>query len=501
MLTIYASETHHPWLRDIIAREERLDELIRIVDYLEERPVPSADSLVVRDDGIYPPADWYDVLPPYLLPEKLDRRPEYLLALLFHRLNNYERVFYYLADFDPSLNAELDIVNRLQHGLSIYPEDLVSHYSEFEEYRLMHNHAIVRHYGVEEADTEQTMYYYLQAIESAPTGEWRAYSARHFGALLTDLNEPDDAARLLRVGLASAETEEGRTALRHALSQARLNGLKEPYDAGELGDLMRDLNTVLQAYERQDRPMETALVLLDAATVAHHDERWSEGLGYLNRAIGLLEGLDAPALVADANLRKGMLLFAWARAGNPQFYRPAAEALARAARTFTKQESPLVYADIQHRLGLVYAEVPDEAKKKGMWAAVSSSAFQEALGILTREDHPYEYATVCNHYGNALMKYPAARLTDNTEKAQYYYQQALDVRDAERFPHERSRTLLNYLEAQWHLGMPEDRFDADRYRDMRARAEEVIAISPDPKLADEARNHLDRLGVLKTAYA
>ncbi len=501
MLTVYAATTYHAWIHEAIAREDRLHELVRVVDYLEERPRPCAHSLVVRDQAIYPLPDWYDLLPPYLLPEKLDLRPEYLLALLFARLNNYERVYYYLAGTDPSLNHELDILNRLQHGLTIPPEDLVSQYNEYDEYRLMHNHGVIRHYGMEDADVEQTKYYYLQAMESAPTGELRAYSMRQFGLLLVDLGEAEDAVRLLQVGLASAESKEGKTALRHALCQARLPLLTVPYDEAMLTSLKEDLWRVLQVYEEQQRPMESALVLLDAGTIATYAESWSESLGYLSQAIKLLDTLDAPALLADAHLRKGILLYTWAQHDNPQFYRPAAEALQRALRTFTREDAPLVYADIQHRLGLVYAEVPDEIKKKGMWAAVSSSAFQEALAIYTPEEHPYAFATVCNHYANALTKYPAAKLTDNTEKALFYYQKALDVRTAEAMPLERSLTLLNYLEAQWNLGMPEDRFDPHRFADMRARAGEVIAISPDPKLVAEAQGQLQRLDLLKSAYA
>lgn len=503
MLTIYAPAKYHAWIDETIGREDRLDELVRVVDYLDERPVANAHNLVLRDEAIHPLLDWYDVQPPYVLPESLELKQEYLLALLFARLNNYERVFHYLAESDPSLNQELDVINRLSHGLTIEPEDLGGggmHY--YDEYRLMHNQAVVRHYGGGAAGREdKTKYYYLQALESAPSGEHRAFSARQFGLLLTDLGELEDAERVLRVGLASAESKEGKTALRHALCQARLPLLTVPYDPDLLKSLKEDLWAVLQHYEHQDRPLETALVLLDAGTIAHYDESWSEGLGYLSRAVSLLEEAEAPALLADAYLRKGSLLYNWAQDGNPQFYRKAAEALQRAARTFTRESAPLVYADIQQRLGLIYAEVPDEAAKKGMWAAVSSSAFQEALTVFTKETHPQQYATVCNHYGNALVKYPEAKLTDNVEKALYYYQEALDLRPAQTQPLERSLTLLNYLEGQWHLGMEQDQLDASRYADMEAKAEEVIAISPDHRLVEEARNHLQKLGLLRAAYA
>lgn len=502
MLTIYSSTKYHEFLHQCIDREARLSELVRIVDYLEERPAPSALNLVVKEDSIYPLLDWYDILPPYLLAEKIELKPAYLLALVFARLNNYERVYHYLADIDPALNHELDVYNRLQHGLTIEPGDLPSSLDYYGEYRLMHNHAIVRHYGVEEADHEQTKYYYLQALETAPSGDHRAYSARHFGTLLQDLGELHDAERVLKVGAASAESKEAKIALRHALAHLRMQLISPPYDTELMAGIKEDLWAALQAYEARNQPAETAMVLLDAATICHYEESWSEGLGYLSRAIDLLEEQeDIKALLGDAYLRKGSLLYGWAQSGNPQFYRKAAQAYQEASRTFTKESAPTIYADIQQNLGLIYAEVPDEAKKKGMWAAISSTAFQEALGIFTKEQYPDQYAKTCNHYGNALIKYPAAKLTDNVEKALFYYQEALDQRPAESMPLERSLTLLNYLAGQWHLGMPEDVFEVHRFADMEQKAQEIIRISPDPALVEEAQDHLKKLSQLKAAYA
>ena len=81
------------------------------------------------------------------------------------------------------------------------------------------------------------------------------------------------------------------------------------------------------------------------------------------------------------------------------------------------------------------------------------------------------------------------------------YQEALQVRNAAEYPVERSLTLLNYLHAQWHLNMEEDRFDEQRFRDMVQKAEEVLSLTDDPALQREARNHLEKLANLKAAYA
>ncbi|MEL6391618.1 MAG: hypothetical protein AAFR97_02625 [Bacteroidota bacterium] len=500
MLTIYSATKYHDWLREVIAKEDRLHELVRIVDYLDERPIPQAYSLVIKEDAIFPLIDWRNQLPPYLLGEKLELREANLLGLIFARLDNYERVYHYLADVDPALNHELDIYNRLSHGLHIDLSDLPSSLDFYDEYRLMHNQAMVRHYGIAEADLEQTKYYYLQALETAPTGDHRAFSAKHFGQLLTDLNEIEDAIRVFQIGLASAESESAKTAMGYALAHARLKA-NETLTETELTVVKDHLWAALKSFERQDRPLETALVLLDAAAVCHREASWSEGLGYVTRAISIFENLAEETLIADAFMRKGSLLFAWAQDGNPQFYRKAAEALQKAVRTFTRNEQPEVYADLQQQLGLIYAEIPDDAKKKGMWAAISSTAFQEALAVCDKDANPQLYASICNHYGNALLKYPQAKLTDNAEKALYYYNEALNLRPASSMPAARSLTLLNYLEAQWQLGTDENQLDESRYQDMLKTAREIIDISPDQKLVEQAHEHLHKLEILKTAYA
>ena len=501
MLTIYAATKYHSEIARALDREDRLRELVSIVDYTEQRPIPSADSLIVRGDAICPVLDWYDASPPYLLAEEIDLTDEYLLGLVFAKLDNYERVYFYLADVNPVLNHELDVVNRLRHGLTIDPGDLASGLGSYDEYRLMHNHAIVQHYGTEAADPERTQFYYVEALDLAPTGEHRAFTAYHFAALLTDMGAQDDAARVLAVGLASAESPEAKAALRFARAQARLATADPQSGPTDLAPIKEDLWAALEAFEQQGRHLAAARALLEAGTVAQYDASWSEGLGYLDRAVASLTDAGVPALLGDAYLRRGTLLLAWAQAGNPQFYRKAAESLTKAARAFPRDEAPGVHADIQQRLGTTYAEMPDEEAKRAIWAAMSSSAFQEALGLLDAEQAPGLYATACVHYGNALLKYPEAKLTDNVEKALYHYQRALDLQPAGEVPLRRSQTLLNYLEAQWHLGMEEDTLEKTRFSDMRARAMEVLSISPDPELVAHAEEHLRRLELLRVAYA
>ena len=60
------------------------------------------------------------------------------------------------------------------------------------------------------------------------------------------------------------------------------------------------------------------------------------------------------------------------------------DAYQEALKIFNREDTPSVFADIQHHLGVIYSEIPDEIKKKSIWASVSSSAFHEALNFYTK---------------------------------------------------------------------------------------------------------------------
>lgn len=503
MLSIFAPTNDHPTILAYIQQEHRLEELVTLHDLQGHSPTPSAHSLIVDKDEISFPIDWANMQPPFILPEFVDFNEPNFLGIIFAKLNNFEKAYQYLFKTNHSLFLELDFINRLQQGLPINPDELVSQYSPFEEYRLMHNQAIVRHYASspENFDLHKTIYFYREALKCTPHEEYYAFTARHLAFLYIDLQEVAQASDLLQKVSNFKIPDEALIEIKQVQCQAWLQQLTVPYNEALLDTLKNTLWEVLQAYEQQERVQETALLLLDAGIIANYSESWAEGLGYFNRALEIFEAADMFELAANAHYRKAILLFTWAKNGNPQFYKSSAETFQEAVKIFSRRDAPEVYADIQHHLGMIYAEIPDEQKKKSIWAAVSSSAFQEALEIYTKAHYPYEYATVCNHYGNALTKYPQARRSDNMEKALFYYNEALSIRSAAHYPTERCLTLLNYLEAQWDLAMPEDTFDEARFLDMQEKAEEIKSLTQDLSLIADAETHLQKLSKLKAAYA
>ncbi len=503
MLSIFATTDHIEEVQNCIAQEARLNELVNVLDFLSHKPSPSGFNLIIRRKHIVFPIDWYNVMPPYILPEEVHFTPENLLGLVFARLGNYEKTHHYLAKSNPTLYTELDFINRLQNGIPVNPEELISEYSEFEEYRLMHNQALVRHYAASESnfDIEKTRYFYREAMLSAPNDEYKAFTVKQYATLLTDLGQLDFAENELLAAIQYALSDEAKIELKNVLATVWMQKLSVPYDATLLAQLKEILWEILQNHEQQERLPEVGLLLIDAAHIANISESFAEALGYINRAIGIFRDEEMPELLANAQLRKGTLLYTWAQNGQPQFYRGAMESYQEALKIFTREDAPAVFGDIHHHLGVIYSEIPDEVQKKSIWAAVSSASFNEAMQFYNKDNFPYEYAMICNSFGNAMTKYPAALHSDNYEKALFYYQEALNIRTAAAYPVERAITLLNYVEACWYVNNSEDEWNESLYYDMMSKAEEVKKLTTDTQMRTDADRHLAKLAELRKIFS
>lgn len=502
MLSIFATTDFHEQIQAIIHKEERLHELVEVLDVLENRPIPSAHSVLIKNGEIAFPLDWLNYQAPFLLPEEIALTEANLLGILFAKLNNYEKAYYYLQEANPSLFKELDFINRLQQGIPVDPSELTSHYSPFEEYRLMHNHAILRHYAAtpDNFDLEKTVYFYEEAIKCSPNEEYQAFTSRQLALLLIDLQHAERATALLEKVNPEQLSKEAKVEWQHTLCQSWMQQLTVPYDQELLEKLKSTLWEVLQSYEKSERKAETGLLLLDAAHIANISESYSESLGYSTRAIKIFTAEGLVELAGNAHYRKGTLLYTWAQNGNPQFFKPAIESYQEALKVFRKEVAPDVFADIHHNLAVLYSDMPSEQKKKSIWAGIAVASFDEALRFFTKERYPYQYGMICNNYGNAFTKFPPAVLTDNHEKALFYYQEALDVRTKDH-PYERAITLLNFLEASWDVGNDPESFNEQRYQDMLMKAKEVKNLVDHEDMIAEADKHLALLEKLRATVA
>ncbi len=499
MINLYTTEKYKEELFDIISSEPRLIELIDIIDLFEELPRPSALSLIVDGDGIKLPLDWQKEMPPYLLPKPMMVNDDILLGLIYVKLGNYERAYHFLEKHS-SIWAEIDFIRRLQLGLDADPSQLaVETYQLYDDYRLMHNNAIVRLYATQEGQQRSPAinYYFMEAIENSPNEEYMAYTSVQYSSYLLDQGKWEETRKLLGRIEIEELSKAGKIELTYQLCQLDMRTLSPPYDQDKLSRLKDNLWLCLSYYENEKEYVHQGLCLLDAAEIANLTGSFAESLGYYTKAISIFSKENLTEFVYETHLKKGKLLLSWGQKGSPQFYKPAMEDFQKAIKLYSKEDFPYVYAEIQENLGIIYSHIPDETKKKGIWAAISSSSFKEAMDLFDPGQFPYEYARVCNHYANALLRYPEAVLSDNQEKALFYYTEALEIRKAKTHPLERSLTLLNYLEACWFMQQEENEIlDRRLIDDMYDKIAEVIALNVDEELVNQAQQHKEELSNL-----
>lgn len=492
MIGIFASTEHHSAIEKEIAAFERLHELITLKTGISETPLPDGHTLLVEKDILRQQPDWYNNNPPLLFADT-PFDPAVAVGLSLVRLHNYEAAQPLLKN-QPALWKTVLMYSALSQGLPCQlPEE------EPADFTTAFNRAIVLHYApTNEISFETIANAYEQALLQPTREENRLFCIKHYATLLTDAGLTQEAEKWLTRNIPEATDNE------HALHELKwlrcavwMQQLQVPYDNTLMDALKGELWDVLTYMEKYDRKTEQGLLLMDASQVALYSDSFAESLGYINKAIQLLESGGQPELVADAQLKKGVLLYSWAENGQPQFYRAAKDALLSALQVFSRDRHPGIFASIHHYLGVIYSAIPDEVQKKSVWAGVSVSSFHEALNYYNKVEYPYEFAQICNHFGNAYTKYPTAALGDNFQKALDWYREALDIRTAADYPFERSLTLSNYLEASWKAGNPGDGWDMNRFDDMWEKAKELKALGSTQELIAEAEKHLEALIALK----
>jgi tetratricopeptide (TPR) repeat protein len=517
MLSIFAQTDVKDHTQRIIASVHRLDELVTVSEYSSSTTlIPLLEdvagiALIIDSDGIQHTLDWMNESPPYILPFFIPLHDVTLLACIFARLGNWEQVHTLLTEqaIEPflSLYAEFDMVNRLQNGIPLAPLVAKRLDDSAEQYRLAHNAAITRQYGVYSTDREGTSFeeivsLYNHALENAYDVTHTTFTTLHFATLLLDAEQMNTADSLLQTALQRTQhiAESAVFALKSLQNSVWLRQITVPYDTQLLEKLKAQLWETLQYFERTGRTVQAALTLVDASQIANMLNSFSESLGYISRAITILENEDLPELLGSALYRKATLLFTWAQQGSPQFYKPAMQAYQETLKIFNRDTAPRLFADAHHHLGVIYSEMPDDPQKRHIWAALSTSSFKEALNFYTKQDFPYDYAMVCTSLGNAFTKFPDGVRTDHYEKAIEYYREALTIRTGTDFPEERTLTLLNFLEASWYVSngsKPNDDWNEARYEEMLMAANEIPRLTKNPELIMEAEKHRTNLARLK----
>lgn len=492
-------------IREYIYSVERLDELVELQETDTIKPSVS-HAFYVNENRIHFLPDWLDKRPAVVFPSEIPFNKNNFLGAIFGLLGNEEKYPQYFTGF-PAMLYAFDLMKSLAAGdetegalEAILSRTNFDH--AFENYAFNHNVAIALNYGhfSNEINAEAIGAHYDDALQLAFEPSYKAFTLKYYATFLMDNGDPQKALQLLKQKTPVSLGDYARFSLERVWCQAMMKEIKIPYDESQMLELKTRLWDTLQFFDQYHHKTIAAFLWMDAAHIANLSNSYAESIGYITKAAQYFKEEDQLEMRAQVQMMRGRLLYDWAQSGNPQFYRSALEAYQEALNIFTKDDTPEVFADIHHQLGVIYAELPDENKKRSIWAALSVTSFSEAFEYYNKAGYPYQYSKICNDYGNAFSKFPSGAKSDNFEKALSYYQEALTIRTKEEYPTERALTLLNFLDASWRVGNPDEEFNEKRFFDMLAKANEIKELTIDEQLLAEADKHLQLLEELKTTF-
>lgn len=492
MITILTTTSFREQIQGYIQSIDQLDDLLTIRS-MEEARVDITDRLLVVTDGkILMEIDWFDNEPPYLFPD-LPLTRDNFLALIFFKLGNHQRAFEFVEQGSELYNHLL-IASFIQLGQLIEDEFIL-----FAEHTSAHNHAIVLHYGQHSIslEAEELISKYRIALGKSPNDEIKLFTAKHFLDLLLDLGEYQSVLSELPKFLEVAISEEAKNAMREQHAAALMSTLKMPFDTDELMKVEERQLECISFYEDRGLKIKAGLLLIDASEIANYRQDYPTSKEYISRAISYFREEEIADFLGEATLRKATLLYIWSKNGSPQYYKPAINAYQDGLKVFKRDTHPEKFAEIQHNLALIYSEIPVGQDEQAIWSAFCASAFKEALAIYTKDSYPYQFATVAHNYATALINFPEAKLHNNLDKANEFFNEALEIRTQD-YPLERASTLLNQLELYWLLNNENQQEEQKNFEHMKAMANEIKQLTTDGDLVNRADEMLQKLSELES---
>ncbi|MEM6893149.1 MAG: hypothetical protein AAF554_05615 [Bacteroidota bacterium] len=489
MITILTTTEHESHTKGIIDSVDRLNELVQVS--IENTPLKKGDKLIrVENDKIQPTIDWFDTEPPYLFPQ-IALNPNNLLALLFYKIGNEQQAFQYVSQSD-DLYKHLLLATNLKFGYEIEPEALLG--------LSAHNKAILHHYGnlSSRISFNELRELYANALQQASSADVKSYTAKHYLNLLLDAQRFEETIASSEAFLKEAKSKAAQIALSMQWCTASFKNLQLPYDSNTLKTILAKQEECVQYLQANDLYLNAALLSMEACDVANFLGDFPLAKAHINTSIKIFKEEEATEFLGEAGLKKAHLLYHWSKNGSPQYYKAAINAFQDTLKVFKQDTYPDYFAEVQHALALIYSEIPAPPDEKPMWTAFCASAFKEALEFYAMETYPYEHAMVCHNYATALMDFPPAKLHNNHEKAYGFFEDALQIRTAEKYPTERALTLLNQLELGWLMHNEDGKQEEERLESMRRKAQEITYLVTDENLLNRAKEQLEKLEQLKT---
>ncbi|AWW28932.1 hypothetical protein DN752_01620 [Echinicola strongylocentroti] len=490
MLTLLTTISHQQNVKNAIASVDRLGELVAIVTINSDIQQPTK-LVEVKNNIITKSLDWHDTEPPYIIPSET-YTDENLLAIVFYSLGNYQKALEYISE-NSTLHQNIVIANHIQFE---YPISKAQYHAiELSK----HNQCIIHHYGnyVNRLQIDEVEKKYQEAIEAAENDELRIFTAKHYTNLLIDTQKFVKAETLIRSLHPTSISEEAKNALKVQLATVMMQQLQLPFEKETLATIQNLFQSSIEFYEKNQLKVNAGLLLIDASEIANYQQDFAGSNGYINKAIHYFKDEEVPEFYGEANLHKATLLYLWSKNGQPQYYKPAINAFQDTLKVFKRDTHPKKFADIHHKMALIYSEIPVSPEEKPIWTAFCASSFKEALAFYTKEDYPYENAMISHNYATALINFPEAKLHDNFDKAYNLFEAALEVRTANKYPSERVSTIINQLELFWLMHNNSDKEEIKRLDEMRNKINEAKALVPDAEMLKKITFHEVKLESLK----
>lgn len=491
MLTILTKTDSNQKIQDAITSVNRLSELVTLT--MDSETIEDLKILIVNSDEIIIPLDWYDLEPPYVFPNTPFTR-ENLLALIFYKLGNHQKVFEFLSEESP-LYQHLLIATHLHFGYEISSNMIDWCYNTS-----CHNHAILNYYGNIEKQLEydELKKLFSETVINAGNDEIKLFTAKHYLNLLLDSLKLNEAKQVAESHLKIALSENAKNAMKNHLAGVLMAQLQVPYSNEKLEEVHKLQLEAISHFEQKGLNVQAGMLLVDAAEVANFKEDFIASKELINRAIQYFKKEDIPEFLGEAGFKKAILLYTWSKNGSPQYYKAAINAFQDVLKVFKRDTHPQKFADVHHNLALIYSEIPVGTEEKPMWAAFCASSFKEVLAFYTKDQHPYEYAMASHNYATALMHFPPAKIHNNLEKATILFNDALEIRTVNEYPFERALTLLNQLELGWLTHNEDSAHELKKYDEMKSKAEEIKMLITDENLIVQVENHLKELKKVKS---
>ncbi|WP_435654754.1 hypothetical protein [Cellulophaga baltica] len=491
MLTILTTINAFPKVQEAILAIERLDELVTVAK--KTGTYKDLKILIIDEQEIIIPLDWYDMEPPYVFP-KIPFTRENLLALVYYKLGNHQTAFEFVSEESP-LYHHLLIATHLHFGYEISTNMIDFCYNTS-----AHNCAILNYYGNIEnlLEYSELKELFSKALAQADNDEIKVFTAKHYLNLLLDSQELELAKQFAEEQHKIALSDNAKNAMKTHLAGILMAQLQVPYSSKKLDEVYELQLESITHFEEKGLNVQAGMLLVDAAEVANFKGDFIASKELINRAIQYFKKEDIPEFLGEAGYKKAILLYTWSKNGSPQYYKAAINAFQDVLKVFKRDTHPQKFADVHHNLALIYSEIPVGSDEKPMWTAFCASSFKEVLAFYTKDDHPYEYAMASHNYATALMHFPPAKIHNNLEKAAGLFNEALEIRTANDYPFERTLTLLNQLELGWLTHNEDSSEEVKKYREMKSKAQEVKNLIKDENLISQAEDHLKELEKVKS---